>query len=94
MSSQQNLFTHETSSWGSKNVGCASGADLETAIRADGIFPLARVRVFTLGQNTGELDDLLLLTTIIEPMLIIGLSVIIGFVLLATLPPSFGVHKC
>ena len=37
----------------------ASGADLGTAMRADGIFPLALVQVFTLGQNTGELEDLL-----------------------------------
>ena len=81
----------------------ASGADLGTAIRADGIFPLALVQVFTLGQNTGELDDLLFqiaedydhqvgmladrLTTIMEPILIIGLSVIVGFILLATLLP-------
>ena len=81
----------------------ASGADLGTAIRADGIFPLALVQVFTLGQNTGELEDLLFqiaedydhqvgmladrLTTIMEPVLIIGLSVIVGFILLATLLP-------
>ena len=81
----------------------ASGADLGTAIRADGIFPLALVQVFTLGQNTGELEDLLFqiaedydhqvgmladrLTTIMEPILIIGLSVIVGFILLATLLP-------
>ena len=81
----------------------ASGSDLGTAIRADGIFPLALVQVFTLGQNTGELDDLLFqiaedydhqvgmlgdrLTTIMEPILIIGLSVIVGFILLATLLP-------
>ncbi len=81
----------------------ASGADLGTAIRTDGIFPLALVQVFTLGQNTGELEDLLFqiaedydhqvgmladrLTTIMEPILIIGLSVIVGFILLATLLP-------
>ena len=110
MSSQQNLFTHETSSWGSKKMWgikwleayptsyqttlssvqlslsnimpifeyytktpagrkmvntlvaetrrkLASGADLGTAIRADGIFPLALVQVFTLGQNTGDLGN-------------------------------------
>ena len=81
----------------------ASGTELGTAIRADGIFPLALVQVFTLGQNTGELEDLLFqiaedydhqvgmladrLTTIMEPILIIGLSVIVGFILLATLLP-------
>jgi general secretion pathway protein F len=81
----------------------ASGADLGTAIRANGVFPLALVQVFTLGQNTGELEDLLFqiaedydhqvgmladrLTTILEPILIVGLSVIVGFILLATLLP-------
>ena len=67
------------------------------------MFPLALVQVFTLGQNTGELEDLLFqiaedydhqvgmladrLTTIMEPVLIVGLSVIVGFILLATLLP-------
>jgi type II secretory pathway component PulF len=81
----------------------ASGTDLGTAIRTDGVFPIALVQVFTLGQNTGELEELLFqiaadydhqvgmladrLTTIMEPILIIGLSVIVGFILLATLLP-------
>jgi type II secretory pathway component PulF len=61
------------------------------------------VQVFTLGQNSGELDTLLLeiandydsqvnlmadrLASILEPVLIIGLSLIVGFILLATLLP-------
>jgi type II secretory pathway component PulF len=81
----------------------ASGADLGSAMKADGIFPLALVQVFALGQNTGELEELLFqiaedydhqvgmladrLTTIMEPILIVGLSIIVGFILMATLLP-------
>jgi type II secretory pathway component PulF len=81
----------------------ASGTDLGSAIKADGVFPLALVQVFALGQNTGDLEDLLFqiaedydhqvgmladrLTTIMEPILIVGLSIIVGFILMATLLP-------
>jgi type II secretory pathway component PulF len=67
------------------------------------LLPVGLVQVFTLGQNSGELDTLLLeiandydsqvnlmadrLASILEPVLIIGLSLIVGFILLATLLP-------
>jgi len=80
-----------------------SGAELGSAIASRGVFPVALVQVFTLGQNTGELENLLFqlaedydhqvgmladrLTTIMEPVLIVGLSIVVGFILLATLLP-------
>jgi type II secretory pathway component PulF len=67
------------------------------------LLPVGLVQVFALGQNSGELDILLLeiakdyeaqvnlvadrLATVLEPILIIGLSLIVGFILLATLLP-------
>jgi len=81
----------------------ASGADLGQAIRSSGIFPPALVQVFALGQNTGQLEELLFqiaedydhqvatladrLTHVMEPILIVGLSIIVGFILMATLLP-------
>jgi type II secretory pathway component PulF len=81
----------------------ASGVELGTAMSGDGSLPPALIQVFTLGQHTGQLEDLLFriaddydqqvntladrLTTIMEPVLIVGLSIIVGFIMLATLLP-------
>ncbi len=80
-----------------------SGADIGKAISMSTLLPVGLVQVFSLGQNSGELDTLLLeiakdydaqvnlvadrLASILEPVLIIGLSIIVGFILLATLLP-------
>ena len=80
-----------------------TGADIGRAISMSNLLPVGLVQVFTLGQNSGELDTLLLeiandydsqvnlmadrLASILEPVLIIGLSLIVGFILLATLLP-------
>ncbi len=81
----------------------ASGTDFAQALQSKKVIPPAMIQIFSLGQNTGELDQLLFqiaqdydhqvgtladrLTTVLEPLLIIGLSVIVGFILLATLLP-------
>lgn len=81
----------------------ASGSELGTALSTGAVLPPALVQVFSLGQNTGQLEELLFqlandynhqvntladrLTTIMEPVLIVGLSIIVGFILMATLLP-------
>jgi type II secretory pathway component PulF len=81
----------------------ASGTELGQAMANQGVFPAALIQVFSLGQNTGQLDELLFqiatdydhqvatlterMTTILEPILIVCLSAIVGFILLATLLP-------
>jgi type II secretory pathway component PulF len=81
----------------------ASGSELGTALSSGAVLPPALVQVFSLGQNTGQLEELLFqlandynhqvntladrLTTIMEPVLIVGLSIIVGFILMATLLP-------
>jgi type II secretory pathway component PulF len=80
-----------------------AGSDIGAAISMSSLLPVGLVQVFALGQNSGELDILLLeiakdyeaqvnlvadrLATVLEPILIIGLSLIVGFILLATLLP-------
>lgn len=80
-----------------------SGMELGAALRSGAIIPVALIQVFSLGQHTGQLEQLLFqisldydhqvqtladrLTTVLEPVLIIGLSIIVGFILLATLLP-------
>jgi type II secretory pathway component PulF len=81
----------------------AAGVELGSALGGGGILPPALIQVFSLGQHTGQLEELLFqiaadynhhvntlaerLTTIMEPVLIIGLSIIVGFILMATLLP-------
>lgn len=80
-----------------------AGTDVGTTLRASAVFPAALAQVFILGQNSGQLDLLLFriaedydhqvatladrLTTIVEPLLIVGLSIVVGFILMATLLP-------
>ena len=80
-----------------------SGHDLRRAVEKHPIFTHSLAQVFSLGQQSGQLDKMLerlgndydrqvsllanRLTTIIEPILIILLSIIVGFVMFATVLP-------
>lgn len=80
-----------------------AGQDVAPALRQSGIFPPLAVRIFSVGQESGRLDEMLerlasdydqevatmssRLTALLEPVLIILLSVLVGFVLLATILP-------
>jgi type II secretory pathway component PulF len=79
------------------------GADISKAIGNNPYIPVGLIQVFHLGQNTGEMDILLReiaseydsqvnaiadrIATLLEPILIIILSLIVGFILFATLLP-------
>ncbi|KAA5541077.1 type II secretion system F family protein [Roseiconus nitratireducens] len=81
----------------------AAGEDVADALAASGAFPPLAVRVFSVGQESGKLDDMLFrlaedydeqvktqtarLTALIEPVLILVLAVMVGFLLLATILP-------
>lgn len=100
-SSQKNLVLKEALQKARLNIN--SGADISSAIGESQVFPAGLIQVFQLGQSTGDLDELLFqiaedyeaqvnsladrLTTILEPMLIVGLSVVVGFIMLATILP-------
>ena len=79
------------------------GHDLRGAVERHPIFTHSMTQVFALGQQSGQLDKMLerlgndydrqagilanRLTTVIEPILIILLSVVVGFILFATVLP-------
>jgi type II secretory pathway component PulF len=100
-SSQKNLVLKEALLKARLNIN--SGADISSAIGESQVFPAGLIQVFQLGQSTGDLDELLFqiaedyeaqvnsladrLTTILEPILIVGLSVVVGFIMLATILP-------
>jgi type II secretory pathway component PulF len=81
----------------------ASGKEIAESLARSGVFPPLAVRVFSVGRDTGKLDDMLTrlgddynqqltvstarLTALIEPFLILVLAVFVGFLLLATILP-------
>lgn len=83
------------------------GGDLTQALTETGLFPTLFIRLTTVGQTTGFLDQMMLkaasiyddevddalekLTTAIEPVLIIILSVIVGVILLSVMLPMISI---
>ena len=81
----------------------AAGEDVSDALAKDGAFPPLAVRVFSVGQESGKLDERLFqladdydeqvatasarLTALLEPALILILAAAVGFLLLATILP-------
>jgi len=85
--------------------GVIGGKVLNEEMKKYKIFPPILVRMVRVGEETGRLEDMLnriskffrdevdatinILTTIIEPILIIGLGIIVGIVVLAIYLPIF-----
>ncbi len=83
------------------------GGDLTQALKDTGLFPTLFIRLTTVGQTTGFLDEMMLkaaaiyddevddalekLTTAIEPFLIIVLSVVVGVILLSVMLPMISI---
>lgn len=79
------------------------GADMDKAIESLNLFPWVLVKLFSVAQQTGHMDTMLFkaadvmeketdarlerLTTVIEPILIIILSIIIGIILISVILP-------
>jgi type II secretory pathway component PulF len=80
-----------------------AGQDVATALAGSGVVPPLAVRVFSVGQESGRLEEMLerlaadyeqqvgvlsaRLTALLEPVLIVVLAVLVGFVLVATILP-------
>jgi len=80
-----------------------SGKEVGQAMSETSFFPPMVVQIYTIGQQSGQIDDMLLrlaedydqqvesmankLSTLIEPVLILVLSLFVGFILFATLLP-------
>ena len=80
-----------------------AGQDIDQALEQTGVFTPATVRVFAAGQQSGRLEEMLerlaedydrqlatasqRLTTILEPVLILALAVVVGFIAFATMMP-------
>ena len=81
----------------------ATGRDTGQALEATSVFPPLVVQIFAVGQQSGELDRMLerlaedydrqvetvatRLTTLLEPIIILLLTTIVGFIMLAVILP-------
>jgi len=80
-----------------------NGRDIGESLAATGAFPSVVVRIFSVGQQSGRLEDMLdrlaadydrqvnaaaqRLTAVLEPLLILGLVLLVGFIGVATILP-------
>ena len=81
----------------------AAGEEVADALQRSGAFPPLAVRVFSVGQESGKLHEMLFrladdydaqvatasarFTALLEPILILALAAMVGFLLLATILP-------
>jgi type II secretory pathway component PulF len=81
----------------------AAGRDIGEAMERTGAFPAMVIQIFTVGQQSGKLEEMLerlaidydrqvttmstRLATALEPILIVFLAVFVGFILFATILP-------
>jgi type II secretory pathway component PulF len=79
------------------------GQDIAAALQATGAFPRLVVQIFAVGQQSGRLEEMLdrlaadydrqlvttsqRLTAVLEPILILFLVVLVGFIAFATVLP-------
>ncbi|MDR7870029.1 MAG: type II secretion system F family protein [Tissierellaceae bacterium] len=85
--------------------GIRRGASLSRAVKAMEIFPPMVDSMISIGEESGALDDILAktadfyddevemslqrMTTLIEPILLVGMAVVIGFIVIAMAMPMF-----
>jgi len=97
--STRNVLLQEALDNGREAVG--AGQDVAAALERAEIFPPLALRIFSVGQESGQLEEMLerlaidyeeqvatvseRLTALLEPVLIIVLATLVGFVLLATI---------
>jgi type IV pilus assembly protein PilC len=100
-----NIFVEERFQSAREEIG--GGKDLVESLRETGIFPPLFLRLVTIGQNVGFLDEMLFkaadifdeevqnslerMTTFIEPAMIIILSLIVGVILLSVMLPMINI---
>jgi type II secretory pathway component PulF len=99
--STRNVVFREALEQSSRAVG--AGQDIGRALERTGVFPPLVVQLFSVGQQSGRLEELLerlaanydrqvassstRFASVLEPVLILTLGVFVGFILFATLLP-------
>lgn len=86
-------------------VSVAEGSTLAASLRATGLFPAMLIQMVATGERSGELGGLLVkaagvyerefdafiarLLALLEPALVLGMGLVVGFIVLAILLPIF-----
>ncbi|HVA51071.1 MAG TPA: type II secretion system F family protein [Pirellulales bacterium] len=99
--STSNVVFREALEQSAKEVG--AGIEISTSLERTGVFPPLVVHIFSVGQQSGRLEEMLerlatdydrqvasssaRLASALEPLLILTLAVFVGFILFATLLP-------
>lgn len=87
----------------------AQGRPLSEPLKAGGLFPNMIVHMIGIGEETGNLEDMLLtaagyyeeevevttesISTVVEPMIICIMAGIVGVIIMAVLIPMFGMYS-
>jgi type II secretion system protein F len=87
--------------------GITQGAGMAPTLRASPLFPPVVVNMVAIGEETGHLPDVLLrvagsyervvdqsiktLTSFIEPLIILAMGLVVGFIVIAMLLPIFSI---
>ena len=90
-------------------LGISQGKSLTELFQKSGIFPPMVVQMVSVGENTGKLDEMLgevasfyelemeyflrNLTSSLEPILLLAMGLMVGFIALAVLMPIFNLVK-
>ncbi|MEA5581523.1 type II secretion system F family protein [Nodularia harveyana UHCC-0300] len=85
------------------------GGVISLALQKDGVFPIMAIQMMSIGEETGELDSMLMkvadfyedeveqavkaLTSVLEPVMIVVLGGMVGTILLAMYLPMFKVFE-
>jgi type IV pilus assembly protein PilC len=85
------------------------GTSLSESLKVSGVFPTMMVQMISVGESTGKLDDMLFqigdfydkestmairtMSTLLEPVLLLIMGVIVGFIALSVLLPIFNLAK-
>ncbi len=88
---------------------CTGGSALSTSLKASGLLPPVVVHMIGVGERSGSLDDMLHKTadacdaefengvkkslSLLEPVLILVMGVVVGFIVLAMLLPIFELNQ-
>ena len=86
----------------------AQGRPLSEPLKAGGIFPNMIIHMIGIGEETGNMDDMLItaatyfeeeveaateqVAAVIEPLLIVVMAGIVGFIIMSILIPMFGMY--
>ncbi len=86
-----------------------AGADVATPLRESGVVDIATSHMISVGERTGELEDMLVsvaigieettdirvqrISSVIEPVVIVVMAMIVGFIIIATMLPIFEISN-